>query len=108
MNGGSVWVCAGRCGVIETFAVVSGRAEAPVPGSHPGRAARNGYGLAFAEMASLGDIGQWITEHESLLSGMAAMIALAGYVRAARGDAPDAFSLGVEPYWPLARASDRA
>jgi N6-L-threonylcarbamoyladenine synthase len=37
-----------------------------------------------------------------------AMIALAGYVRAARGDAPDAFSLGVEPYWPLARASDQA
>jgi hypothetical protein len=32
------------------------------------------------------------------------MIALAGYVRAVRGDAPDAFSLGVEPYWPLARA----
>ena len=30
-----------------------------------------------------------------------AMIALAGYLRAAREDAPDAFSLGVEPYWPL-------
>ncbi len=29
-------------------------------------------------MASLGDIGQWITENESLLSGMAAMIALVG------------------------------
>ena len=29
-------------------------------------------------MASLGDIGRWISEHESLLSGMAAMIALVG------------------------------
>jgi hypothetical protein len=33
--------------------------------------------MACAEMASFGDIGLGITEHESLLSGMAAMIALA-------------------------------
>ncbi len=32
-----------------------------------------------------------------------AMIALAGFVRAARGDAPDSFAAGVEPYWALAR-----
>jgi N6-L-threonylcarbamoyladenine synthase len=32
-----------------------------------------------------------------------AMIALAGFVRAARGDAPDSFVAGVEPYWALAR-----
>lgn len=31
-------------------------------------------------MASLADIGRWISGHESLLSGMAAMIALAGVV----------------------------
>ena len=34
-----------------------------------------------------------------------AMIALAGYVRAMRGDSGDAFSLGVEPYWPLAQVN---
>lgn len=32
-----------------------------------------------------------------------AMIALAAFVRAARGDAPDSFVAGVEPYWALAR-----
>jgi N6-L-threonylcarbamoyladenine synthase len=32
-----------------------------------------------------------------------AMIALAGFVRAARGDAPDSFVASVEPYWALAR-----
>jgi N6-L-threonylcarbamoyladenine synthase len=32
-----------------------------------------------------------------------AMIALAGFVRAARGDAPDSFLASVEPYWALAR-----
>ncbi len=32
-----------------------------------------------------------------------AMIALAGFVRAARGDVPDSFVAGVEPYWALAR-----
>ncbi len=31
-------------------------------------------------MPNIGDIGRWITENESLLSGMAAMIALAGVV----------------------------
>jgi N6-L-threonylcarbamoyladenine synthase len=32
-----------------------------------------------------------------------AMIALAGFVRATRGDAPDSLTSGVEPYWALAR-----
>jgi tRNA A37 threonylcarbamoyltransferase TsaD len=32
-----------------------------------------------------------------------AMIALAGFVRAARGDSPDSFVASVEPYWALAR-----
>jgi tRNA A37 threonylcarbamoyltransferase TsaD len=32
-----------------------------------------------------------------------AMIALAGFVRAARGDMPDSFVASVEPYWALAR-----
>jgi N6-L-threonylcarbamoyladenine synthase len=32
-----------------------------------------------------------------------AMIALAGFVRAARGDVVDSFVYGVEPYWALAR-----
>jgi N6-L-threonylcarbamoyladenine synthase len=32
-----------------------------------------------------------------------AMIALAGFVRASRGDAADSFVAGVEPYWALAR-----
>ncbi len=32
-----------------------------------------------------------------------AMIALAGFVRAARGDAPDSIVASVEPYWALAR-----
>ncbi len=31
-----------------------------------------------------------------------AMMALAGFVRAARGDVSDGFNHGVEPYWPLA------
>ena len=31
-----------------------------------------------------------------------AMMALAGFVRAARGDVSDGFNAGVEPYWPLA------
>ena len=36
-------------------------------------------------MASLGDIGRWISEHESLLSGMAAMLALLGGVLSVLG-----------------------
>jgi N6-L-threonylcarbamoyladenine synthase len=32
-----------------------------------------------------------------------AMIALAGFVRASRGDLPDTFASSVEPYWPLAQ-----
>jgi N6-L-threonylcarbamoyladenine synthase len=34
-----------------------------------------------------------------------AMIALAGFVRAARGDGPDGFDVSVVPYWPLAADS---
>lgn len=36
-------------------------------------------------MGSFGDIGRWITENESLLSGMAAMLALVGVVLSAIG-----------------------
>ena len=41
--------------------------------------------MLFLDMASLADIGSWISENESLLSGLAAMIVVAGVAFSAAG-----------------------
>ena len=52
-------------------------------------------------MASLGDIGRWISEHESLLSGLAAMLALVGGVLSVLG-------IGIGRWLARNRSKDRS